>query len=231
MSIDVAITWAKRTTRFERAAEDATALFQQAGREGQRATLLLSGKLTHDRKGWISRWTGHEFVAAELSPSAQAGLGMTDGAMCRQLEKLADQACPHEQCLTLSHIMFDGARIQSDAPIVGRCTVVLEDASKAVGRNCALRCEFYRPDLRRSVSGYWHIDAPLRLGSQELAFQLPPLQSAKNPGAVEGTLVLFLQMVSAERWSPVTGLREISNTAVALVDLQRYPPSQGDGAT
>lgn len=221
MSVDVAITWAKRKIRSQRAADDAVAMFQQAGREHQRATLLLSGTLTRDRKGWIGRWTGHEFVAAQLSPSAQAGLGMTEGAMCRQLEKLADEERPQAQCLTLSQITIDDARIRSDKPIVGRCTVVLDDPSKLAGRNCALRCAFFRPDLRRSVTCYWHLDAPLRPGSQELEFRFPPLVSAKNPGPIDGTLALFLQMVTAERLSQITEICEISNTAIALVELRR----------
>jgi hypothetical protein len=222
MSIDIAIAWAKKTIRSPGAIEDAVGMFQQAARDGEQATLLLSGALTRDRKGWIVRWTGREFVAAELSPASQAGLGMIDGAICRQFEKPVDNECSHARCSMLDKIQIDDACIRSDAPIAGRCTVVVDEASPAPGRNCALRCEFYRPDLRRPVTGYWNIDAPLLPGPQELNFRFSPLESAKNPGAITGTLVLFLQMVSAERWTPpVTGLREISNTAVALIELRR----------
>ena len=100
MSIDVAIGWSKRTVRSPRAIADAVAMFEQAKQKGTKATLLLSSSLTCDGKGWLGRWTGNEFVAVELPPSAQQGLGIAAGAMCRQLEDLADDRLPHAQCLT-----------------------------------------------------------------------------------------------------------------------------------
>lgn len=219
MSINVAITWVKRQIRLRRAADDAVALLERARRDARPATMLLSGTLTRDRKGWLLRWTGHEFVAAELSRSALSGLGVTDGALCRQLEQARDQVHPHVQCITLSHVEIEGAGLRADAPIGGRCRVVVDDAFQAPRRNCILRCEFFRPDLRRSVTGYWHLDAPLRPGSQELKFRFPPLESDKNRG--QGTVALFLQLLTAEELTSLSGIREISNTAIALVELRR----------
>ena len=142
--------------------------------------------------------------------------------MCRQLDKLADERLPHAQYLTLSGAEIDGSPLRSDQPIVGRYRVTIDDPTTKSPRNCALRCEFYRPDLRRAVTGYSHLDEPLHPGNHQLEFKLSPLESAKNPGTIKGTLVLFLQMVTAEQWSsPVTELREISNTAVALIELRR----------
>jgi len=118
MSIEVAIAWARSKIRNPRAIADAVAFFEKADREVQRATLLLSDRLTRDRKGWLGRWTGHEFVAAELSPHHQRGLGIKAGAMCREPEEFAEGRPPHSQLLTLSGITMAGVHEISNTAIV-----------------------------------------------------------------------------------------------------------------
>ena len=146
--------------------------------------------------------------------------------MCRDLEEFTEGHAPLSQLLTLSGVTIDGAdRIVPDRPIVGRCLVGIDDVSQTHLRNCALRCEFYGPDLKRPVTDYCHLDEALRREGHELRFTLPAFESAKNPWKVEGTMVLFLQMVTADDLTPMDGVREISNTAIALVEFKQQASS------
>lgn len=227
MSIELAVAWAVRTLRFPQAVQDAVGMFEQAARDGHQATLLVSDQLTKDRKGWLARWTGSEVVVVELPPRHQAGLGLLPSAMCRHVEGRADLSPrPLIQRLTLSDVVIDDAElVQADRPLIGKCGISFDGASYETLDGCALRVEYFQPEVPRQITGYWHLNGPIGSGRAEHRFSLPPLitqksDSGKQPPVVSGSLVLFLQMVTADDWRNLAGLRPVSNTTAALVELQ-----------
>jgi len=226
MSIELAVAWAARTLRFPRAAEDAAGMFELAAREGNRATLLVSDQLTKDRKGWLARWTGNEVVVVELPPHHQAGLGLRPRVMCRHLEGRAELALhPLSRRWTLSDVVIDDVqRVQFDRPILGSCRISGDGARHETLDACALRVEYFQPELQGQVTGYWHVDGPLSPDCREYRFSLPPLDSQqpdsrKRLPVVKGSLVLFLQLVTADDWRNLAGLRAISNTTAVVVEM------------
>lgn len=227
MSIELVVAWAVRTLRFPQAVQDAVGMFEQAARDGHQATLLVSDQLTKDRKGWLARWTGNEVVVVELPPHHQAGLGLLPGVMCRHVEGRADLSPrPLIQRLTLSDVAVDDAKgVQADRPLVGSCSISFDGPPYEALDRCALRAEYFQPDLSGQVTGYWHLNGPIRSGRAEHRFSLPPLltritESRNQPPVVSGSLVLFLQMVTADDWRNLAGLRPVSNTTAALVEIQ-----------
>ena len=98
MSIELAVAWACRTLRIQQAADDAAHMFEQAARDDKRATILVSGQLSKDGKGWLARWTGSEVVVAELTQRQQAGLGLKPGAMSQHLERAVDSSARGCRC-------------------------------------------------------------------------------------------------------------------------------------
>lgn len=227
MSIELAVAWAVRTLRFPQAVQDAVEMFEQAARDGHQATLLVSDQLAKDRKGWLARWTGSEVVVVELPPRHQAGLGLQPGAMCRHAERRADLSPrPLIQRLTLSDVVIDDAElVQADRPLIGSCGISFDGVPYEALDGCALRVEYFQPEVPRQITGYWHLNGPIRSGRAEYRFSLPALvtqnpSAGKQPPVVSGSLVLFLQMVSADDWRNLAGLRPLSNTTAALVEIQ-----------
>jgi len=215
MSIELAVAWASRTLRIQQAADDAAHMFEQAARDDKRATILVSGQLSKDGKGWLARWTGSEVVVAELTQRQQAGLGLKPGAMSQHLERVIDSSAPSlRHDLTLADVTFDAGRVQADQPLVGGCSVSFNGPRYDQLAACALRAEYFKPDFSRQVTGYWHFNEPIRPGRRDHRFSLPPPE-------VGGFVVLFLQMVTARDWRKLDGLHALSNTATVVVDIRR----------
>lgn len=215
MSIELAVAWVSRTLRIQQAADDAVHLFEQAARDDKRATILVSGQLSKDGKGWFARWTGSEVVVAELTQRQQAGLGLKPGVMSQHLERAVDPSVPSlRHDLTLADVRFDAERGRVDQPLVGGCSVSFNGPRFDELATCALRAEYFQPDFSRQVTGYWHFNEPIRPGRREHRFSLPPPE-------VGGLTVLFLQIVTAHDWRKLDGLRALSNTAAVVVEIRR----------
>ena len=214
MSIELAVAWACRTLRIQQAADDAAHMFEQAARDDKRATILVSGQLSKDGKGWLARWTGSDVVVAELTQRQQAGLGLKPGAMSQHLERAVDssaQSLLHD--LTLADVTFDAGRARADQPLVGGCSVSFNSPRFDQLAACALRAEYFQPDFSRQVTGYWHFNEPIWPGHREHRFALPPSE-------VSGLVVVFLQIVTARDWQKLDGLRALSNTTAVVVEIK-----------
>lgn len=215
MSIELAVAWASRTLRIQRAADDAAHLFEQAARGDKRATILVSGQLSKDGKGWLARWTGSEVVVAELTQRQQTGLGLKPGVMSQHLERVVDSSAPSlRHDWTLADVTFDADQVRADQPLAGGCTVGFNGPHYDQLAACALRAEYFQPDFSRQVTGYWHFDEPIRPGRHAHRFSLPPPE-------VGGLVVVFLQLVTARDWRKLDGLRALSNTTAVVVDIRQ----------
>ena len=110
---------------------------------------------------------------------------------------------------------------QSEAPAVydgstpwsGTCTVEKDDATHQPYSGCAMRAEYFRPDLPRRVTAMWYEDQYLIAKTTKLRFRFPPLFSQHNPQTYRGAMIVFLQLFMAENWSGNSGCHRISNVA------------------
>lgn len=222
MSIELAVAWASRTLRLPRAADDAARMFEQAARDGRPATLLVSDHLSNDGKGWLARWTGSEVVVVELSARDQVGLGLAPGTLCRHLEDVADCSLQTPTASwSLSDVVLEGSQLlRADQPLIGSCQVACEAHFQGSCEACAVRAEYFQPTLVRQVTGYSHFNGPLASNRHDYRFSFPPLVSQRNPLEINGTVVLFLQLVTARNWSRLEGLQAISNTTAVVVEMR-----------
>ena len=117
--------------------------------------------------------------------------------------------------------MLDGPRpLCADQPLIGSCQVACGDRFDESCEACAVRAEYFHPKFDRQLTGYSHFNGPLTSSRSRYPFSFSPLASQRNPVELDGTIVLFLQLVTARNWSCLDGLRAISNTAAIAVEIR-----------
>ena len=222
MSLAVAEAWVRSAIRQPAAQQDALRLFEQASSDQVDATLIVAPELTKKRRSYLVRWTGRETVVLELSPHQQNSFGLVPFAMFKQLEARNTMSeIPCQPWVTLSSIRFDTANsYDCSQPLTGRCTYSVDESETKSLWRCALRAEYFRPDMPRPITAFWYIDAPPSPPQGELNFRFTPIRSVMNPVDFSGPLVLFLQLCSAQDWVRQQGLQRISNVTAAVIEIR-----------
>ena len=222
MSLSLAKSWVNATVGVPAARDDALRFLDQAAAEGCEATLIAGPKLVKNGKCFLGRWDGRELVVRELSKTQQQDWSIGHRSLFRQLERVG---LPHAKfsseplvSLTVSHVEradeHDGW-----TPLLGTC-VVENTAAHSVIRNVALRAEYFRPDLDRQVTHMWYAEADLHSDRTTLQFQFSPLLCDNNPHICHGTLVVYVQLFTADDWSKPIDCRRISNVADTIIRLR-----------
>lgn len=222
MSLSLAKTWVNATVGQPTARADALRLLDQAAAEGVEATLIVGPRLTTNGKCFLGRWDGRELVVRELNGDQQQDWSIDPKGLFRQLEPVAlpQATFSTEPLVSLTVSQVEGADGHDGwTPLLGTC-VAEHAAGHSVIRNGALRAEYFRPDLRRQVTQMWYADRDLHAVRTTLQFRFPPLFSHKNPHTCHGTLVVFLQLFTADQWSKPVGCRRISNVADTVITLR-----------
>lgn len=222
MLSDIARVWANRMLRSPGARRDIEQFFNQAAAIGAQATLIVAPELMTNGKGCMVRWTGNEFLVVELSAAQQRSLGVVPAGLWKIVEpRPLNAAFPPVQLVTIGDMRIDSAD-QHDGfqPLTGTCTCSFDDTQTEPLTSCALQAQYVRPDLARPITTYQFFDAPLIPPRCQLRFSFPPIFSARNPIVVHGTLVLFLQLMTAQDWRTQSGCVCVSNAAAAVINLQ-----------
>lgn len=222
MSLSLAKTWVNATVGQSAARADSLRLLNDAAAEGLEATLIVGPRLTTNGKCFLGRWDGRELVVRELSAAQQQDWSIDPKGLFRQLEPVA---VPHATFSTERLISLAVSHVEEAeghdgwTPLSGVC-VADHTSLHGVIRNCALRAEYFRPDLQRQVTQMWYADRELPFGQTMIHFHFPPLFSSKNLHTCRGTLVVYFQFFTAEDWTGLVGCRRISNVADAVITLR-----------
>lgn len=220
MSLTLIQTWVSGTFRLLEAALDVMKFFDEAAAQGVEATLIVARELTNSGKSYLARWTGKEMVVLELSPAQQRGFGVLPNGLYKELgtrNSLTELPAVHQ--VTLSDVRFDeSGRYDGQKSLRGTAAYAMDEpASRAIVR-CALRVQYFRPDMRRQVTGYWHSNTPLVAPSGELRFSFDPFFNKHNPNLLRGPIVLFFQLMTAQNWTSLAGCQQISNVAARVIE-------------
>jgi hypothetical protein len=223
MSLTLAKTWVNSVVRLPATRDDALHLLDQADREGVEATLILGPRLTVSGKCFLSRWDGRELIVRELTRAQQRDWSLDPKGLFQQLKAttLPKAGFFSEPLAALTISQIDGAgAYDGSTPLLGRCIVERTAISPRVIQNCALRAEYFRPDLSRQVTAMWYADRDLHGEQATWEFRFPPLFSNKNPRTCRGTLAVFFQLFTADDWANQAGCRRISNLADSIITLR-----------
>jgi hypothetical protein len=223
MSLSLATTWVNATIRQPAPRADALRLLERAATEGVEGTLIVGPHLTISGKCFLARWDGRELVVRELTRAQQQDWSIKPQGLFQELRQPALPQAPYTTeplvSLTIAQIENAGAH-DGWTPLSGICVAEYAAAPYQVIRNCALRAEYFRPDLRRPITSMWYSDRDLNATQSPLHFRLSPLFSKRNPQTCRGTLVVFFQLFAADDWSANAGCRRISNVVDSVVTLR-----------
>lgn len=223
MSLSLARVWVTSTIRQPQAKSEALRLLDQAAKENVDATLIVGAELSTTGRCYLGRWDGRELTVIELAEEQQRDWKINRLGLFSQLEPARDDvgARSDEPPVSLSILSVDGAGDHDGwQPLSGSCLAELDQVPLHPIGNCALRAEYFRPDLARSVTCYWYLNSDLASRRTELKFRLPPLFTENNAQCGRGPLAVFLQLVSAENWEARTECRRFSNVAAVIVTLR-----------
>lgn len=223
MSLSLAKTWVNATVRQPAARADALRLLDRAASEDVEGTLIVGPRLSTTGKCFLARWDGRELVVRELTDAQQRDWSIDPHGLFQQLEPpaLPGTAFSTENLVSLTVANIEGAEAHDGwTPLSGTCIAEFEAAPYQVIQNCALRAEYFRPDLPRQVTSMWYSNQDLNSAHIDLHFRFSPLFSQNNPQTCHGTLVVFLQLFTANDWSKKSGCRRISNVADAVIMLK-----------
>ena len=223
MSLTLVETWVTGMLRHPRAALDVMNLFDESAAQGVEATLIVAQELTKTGKSYLARWTGEELVVLELSPSQQLGFGVVPGGLSHVMAaRHAPPTLPGVRRVTLSGIKIDDAnRYDGHRRLAGKAAFEMDDAASAAVFGCALRVQYFRPNMPRQITGFSHTNGPLVPPRGELKFAFDPLFGKDNPDQVQGPMVLFFQLMTARDWTnPLDGCQRISNVAASVVEIR-----------
>ncbi len=222
MSLEAATAWINQTVGNAAAQNEAVSLLEQANASSRHATLIVAPELTRNRRAYLARWAGSEFVVVELSTAQQAGLGVVPKGLLRELHYPAkDCELRGESWITLCDV-----RINSDdchdrrQPLTGTCRYEFDSKHAAPIARTALRVQYYHPQLVRSLTDFSHSDWKLTPPGGEFQFSFPPLAVEAISDVQKGWIVLFLQLLTASNWRNQTGIHPISNLTAKLIELQ-----------
>ena len=223
MSLSLAKTWVNATVRQPAARADALRLLDRAASQSVEGTLIVGPRLSTTGKCFLGRWDGRELVVLELTDAQQQDWSVDPQGLFQQLEPpaLPGTAFSTENLVSLTVAAVENVGAHDGwTPLAGTCVAEFETAPYQEIRNCALRAEYFRPDLPRQVTSMWYSQQDLNSARVDLHFQFSPLFSKNNPQTCHGTLVVFLQLFTADDWSNTSGCRRISNVADMVITLE-----------
>ncbi len=223
MSLSLARAWVNSTIRQSAARADALRLLDEAASRGVNGTLIVGPRLSGTGRCFLARWDGRELMVLELTDAQQRDWSVDPLGLFQQLEPpaLPGGAFSTENLVSLTVANIEGA-VDHDGstPLRGTCIAEFEPAAFHVIQNCALRAEYFRPDLPRQVTSMWYSNQDLNSVRVDLHFRFSPLFSGNNPQTCTGMLVVFLQLFTADDWSNKSGCRRISNIADTVIMLK-----------
>ncbi len=201
---------------------DALRMLQQASAAGADATWIVGPRLTSDKKCYLGRWDGWELTVRQLGRREQSDWLLDANCLYREQDSLL---YPGGRSLiaplvSLTNISIDGTIHDGTAPLTGTCHYLMDDPHACVITNGALCAQYFRPGLGRSVTAMWYLDTLLSEPEGELRFSFPPLVSTSDTQMPSGTIAVFLQLLTADTWSPAQGCRKVSNAKLAMIRLK-----------
>ena len=223
MSLSLARTWVNATVGQPAARADALSLLAEAASQGVHGTLIVGPRLSTTGRCFLARWDGRELVVLELTDAQQRDWSVDPQGLFQQLEPpaLPKGAFCTENLVSLTVTNIEGAADHDGStPLCGTCIAEFEPAAFHVIHNCALRAEYFRPDLPRQVTSMWYSNQDLSSARVDLHFRFSPLFSRNNPQTCNGSLVVFLQLFTADDWTKKSGCRRISNVADTVIMLK-----------
>jgi hypothetical protein len=221
MSLEAAIAWIHQTVGPTAAQQDAIALLEQANESSRHATLIVAPELTRNRRSYLARWAGGEFVVVELTAAQQAGLGVVSRGLLKDLHYPSkDCEARGESTLTLRDVQINsGDRHHRRQPLIGSCRYEFDSPQASPVSNVALRVQYFHPQLVRTLTNFAHSDRMLLPPGGEFPFSFAPLADGAIGDIEEGWFVLFLQMLTANNWPKMTGIQPVSNITAKLIEL------------
>ena len=228
MSLSLANTWVRTAIRHPGAQADALRLLDRAAASNSEATLIAGCELTTNGRTYLGRWDGRELVVLELPTGLQRIWGIDPQALVQQMEApaIATPILTSEPVVTISNARVDERPWYSgDTALLGTCRYEFDGPKVQIMLGCALRAEYFRPNLPHQNTAMWYLDEPLWELRGSLHFGFPP-PLAGNRMELAGTVLLFLQMFDSDDWAKNVGTRRVSNVTPVLATLRpSVPPS------
>lgn len=223
MSFELACAWVKKLIRHPPPRKEALNLLQRAFAEQQDATLIVGSNLTTNGKCYLSRWTGFELLAIELSDHHQSSMAIERGTLFCQLAGHRDaQELPPEQYISVTDFWIrDIHSTDATRSVSGQYQYSFDDPTFNGISSGALCVEYFRPDLRRRILQYHYHEGPIIAPRDTLKFQFGLLNKLSCHENLQGTVVLFLQMFRADNWTTRKGVQAISNVASKFIEIQK----------
>ncbi len=222
MSLEAAISWINQTVGNTAAKREAVSLLEQANATSRHATLIVAPELTRNRRSYLARWAGSEFVIVELTAEQQAGLGVVPKGLLRELHyPTKDCELRNANRLTLNDVKVEsGERHDRRQPLTGTCRYEFDSNRMPPIARTALRVQYFHPQLARTLTGYSHSDRTLSPPGGEFHFSFAPLAVEAICDVGDGWIVLFLQLLTASNWGNMTGVQPMSNITAKLIELR-----------
>ena len=127
---------------------------------------------------------------------------------------------PPRPCVTLSEVRLNTSESCGvSEPISGECRCSFDDPTSSGFLFCALRAEYFRPDLSRQGHAYFYVDEPIVPPSGVLLFRFASVSSLFHSTELRGAIVLFLELFTASDWSTRKGIHRISNTVSVSIEI------------
>jgi hypothetical protein len=108
----------------------------------------------------------------------------------------------------------------ANTPLSGTCQYEFDRPYSQAMRRCALRAEYFGPNLPRQHTAMSYIDEPIPRPRGTFRFRFAPPLIWDGPKDLAGTLLIFLQMFDAEDWAKNVGTRRISNVTFMVATLR-----------
>jgi len=222
MSLDTAKNWARYALRSPAAQRDVLQLFERATADGVEATVIAAPELTVRGTGYLARWTGSELIVLGLSAGQQQSLGVRPSALFQQLEpRTSIPEIPAQPWVTVSDITLNAGDGQDCfQPLTGTCRYAVDEGENRFLSRCAVRANFFRPDLPRTITAFSFVDAASLPRQGKLGFRFIPITSAAQPVRIRGTVVVFIQLCTASDWARQQDCQRISNVTATAVEFQ-----------
>jgi len=200
---------------------DIADLFEKAAAQKVEATALIGSDLTERGKGYLVRWTGHELVVMELTRGQQKGMNLPANGLLRQLEPQSPGSeLPSLEVLSLTEIRLESPDVYDGAePLNGNCQFRFDEDQFGIMHPCSLRVRYFKPDIDRTITAFWHAEGPLAHPGGRLAFTFTPLFTPNCGPFVPGPLALFFQLLLCRDQRTMDECQPISNVAAAMVEL------------
>jgi hypothetical protein len=222
MSLSLGQAWIQKAISKRTPQGEALRALDQASAHGSEATLIVGSRLTTSGRCYLARWDGWELTVLELNQTQQKEWNVNPLGLYQELRpiSLPVQRPTADPLVSISDVCLSTETYNGWTPMTGTCWYDFDASPGSIITNAALRVRYFRPNMPRSVTAMWYVDAGILPPDGELQFTFPQLFSENSPQLDGGTLVLFLQLLDADDWVKAKGSRTISNVTAAFVSLQ-----------